>query len=353
MVAKALARAPQATGSNRAELDRLAAEFADELSNLGVRVSELEKYADKVVLHGFLRYTYSSARVEQADGHKNKTNTDRIKFRFEPVATVNDHWTLRARIDADSDMKTNEGVTGDFSLVRGWAQGKYNAFAVNVGKMPMQLDDKLLFDSQLSGASVAFGKDLKLTLQAGRWDRGQLNSSLRLAGSTDPINMQSAGLDYKKSKFNIGASYHHLNTDNFKKASYTKSADDDDANVWVAGLGYRFDKNFALGGQYAQNTTADDYKKAYTIQLDYKSAKRTQANTWGLYAAYRYLGNNVAFHPTYGANGGVEAGHKGWEIGAAYAPWKNILFQAKYVNGKVLTTDRDSEKLFGRVEFFF
>ena len=42
MVAKALARNPQ--GTDRAALDRLAAEFAEELNNLGVRVSELEKY---------------------------------------------------------------------------------------------------------------------------------------------------------------------------------------------------------------------------------------------------------------------------------------------------------------------
>ena len=65
MVAKALARAPQG-GTDRAALDRLAAEFADELSNLGVRVSELEKYADKVVFNGELRYRYWSRRTEQS-----------------------------------------------------------------------------------------------------------------------------------------------------------------------------------------------------------------------------------------------------------------------------------------------
>ena len=47
MVAKAMAKNP--SGANKAELDRLAAEFRDELDALGVRVAELEKYADKVI----------------------------------------------------------------------------------------------------------------------------------------------------------------------------------------------------------------------------------------------------------------------------------------------------------------
>ena len=47
MIAKAMAKNP--TGASKADLDRLAAEFRDELAALGVRVAELEKYADKVV----------------------------------------------------------------------------------------------------------------------------------------------------------------------------------------------------------------------------------------------------------------------------------------------------------------
>ena len=149
------------------------------------------------------------------------------------------------------------------------------------------------------------------------------------------------------------ASYHHLETDNFITTAYADDGDTDDANIWSVGLGYRFTKSFAISGQYADNTKADDYTHAHTIQVDYKGAKKTQANSWGLYAAYRYLGQNVAFHPTYGANGGVDAGNKGWEFGLGYVPVKNILLQAKYVNGEVLSTGRDAEKIFGRVEFFF
>ena len=54
IVAKAMAK-----GAN---VDKLAAEFADELDNLGVRVANLEKKADNVKVTGELRYKYMSKK---------------------------------------------------------------------------------------------------------------------------------------------------------------------------------------------------------------------------------------------------------------------------------------------------
>ncbi|WP_298589537.1 S-layer homology domain-containing protein, partial [uncultured Selenomonas sp.] len=48
MVAKGMARMEIADARDKALLDRLAAEFADELSNLGVRVDNLEQRIDNV-----------------------------------------------------------------------------------------------------------------------------------------------------------------------------------------------------------------------------------------------------------------------------------------------------------------
>ena len=51
MVAKAMAKTNSGAkvgGNDKALLDKLAAEFADELNNLGVRVAKLERNADKV-----------------------------------------------------------------------------------------------------------------------------------------------------------------------------------------------------------------------------------------------------------------------------------------------------------------
>ena len=135
MVAKAMA-SNIAKGSDKAALDRLAAEFAEELNNLGVRVSNLEKYADKVKWSGKIEYTYTSERTDPADtGHKDRENENGFVFRFEPEAEVNNHWSLHARIDAYADMKEDTGDT--FELVRGWAEGDYDNFNLKVGKQEL------------------------------------------------------------------------------------------------------------------------------------------------------------------------------------------------------------------------
>ena len=65
MVAKAMAK-QNVGGTDKALIDKLAAEFADELNNLGVRVAQLEKNADKVQWHGMLRYDIRWIRVPRA-----------------------------------------------------------------------------------------------------------------------------------------------------------------------------------------------------------------------------------------------------------------------------------------------
>ena len=67
MIAKAMAKT-NVSGTDKAMLDKLAAEFSDELNNLGVRVANLERNADKVKWNGEARYTYTSVRNEKQDG---------------------------------------------------------------------------------------------------------------------------------------------------------------------------------------------------------------------------------------------------------------------------------------------
>ena len=167
MVAKAMAKNP--SGASKAELDRLAAEFRDELENLGVRVAELEKYADKVTWNGKIEYTYESVRTDpDKTGHKSKENANGYIFRLEPRAEVNDHWTVNARIDAEGDMKKDE--TTDFSLVRAWAEGDYDKLNLKVGKFEFCPEGEfgLLWDTEISGASLTYGSKWQFNVTGGR-----------------------------------------------------------------------------------------------------------------------------------------------------------------------------------------
>jgi len=108
MIAKAMART-DLSAQNKALLDKLAAEFADELRNLGVRVANLERNADMVKWGGKIEYTYTSVR-QGWHGDKDKENQDKELFRLEPVAEVNDHWHVHARLDASNYMDSDNGV---------------------------------------------------------------------------------------------------------------------------------------------------------------------------------------------------------------------------------------------------
>ena len=359
MIAKAMAKT-DVSAADKALIDKLAAEFSDELNNLGVRVSNLERNADMVKWNGKAEYTYKSNRDKDATKSADrKSNDDQLLFRLEPTAEVNANWHVHARLDASTDLqKDSDDVDGnhggsqdtDVTLKRVWAQGNYGNFQTKLGKFA-QIDDDSIFDTTFSGAEVKFGNKVTFTAGAGRQNLDEdsdLNNKVKLTGTDKTANYQYAGLGYADGKFVGGVDYHHLNADKINYLGAKSS--DDEANIWLAKAAYRFDKTNALNGFYANNTSADDFDKAWSAEYDYKGAQAENKGTWGMWVAYRNLGANTALFSTFDA---ILAGQKGWEVGANYAPFKNIVATLRYGNGKSLLEDHDVENLFGRVEVFF
>ena len=364
MIAKAMAKT-DVSAADKALIDKLAAEFSDELNNLGVRVSNLERNADMVKWNGKAEYTYKSLRNKDTkDPAEKKHNDDQLLFRLEPSAEVNSNWHVHARLDASTDLQQdNADVNGkhggdngkqdtDVKLKRVWAQGNYDNFQVKLGKFA-QIDDDSIFDTTFSGAEVKFGNKVTFTAGAGRLDADDYVTKKDDVVTDDAANYQYAGLGYADGKFVGGVDYHHLNADSFNYAvdrNATKDNVEDNANIWLVKAAYQFDKTNGLNGFYANNTSADDFDKAWSVQYSYKGAEAENKGTWGAWAAYRYLGDNTALFSTFDA---ILAGQKGWEVGANYAPFKNIVATLRYGNGKELWTDDKIENLFGRVEVFF
>ena len=346
MVAKAMAK-ENVPVSDKALIDRLAAEFADELNNLGVRVSNLEKHADMVKWTGLLRYDHISDRHENTK----TSNTERLRFRLMPTAEVNDHWQVKARLTADSNMKTDSGSSGELKLDYANAEGNYGKLNVTLGRIAYttDVDGAMVYDSYLSGGMVKFGNVVKAKVAAGRMSKFSYEGSASLAKET-AANYQGIELSTTLGKLTGGVGYHHFNSNAFKGASPYSKTSTDNANVWMVGGSYTFDKNVALAGAYAQNTEADYYHKAASVELDYKGAKKSDMGSWGAYVAYRHLGKNVAFSPTYNVLGNDQ---KGWAVGATYTLFKNVTTKAEYFKGKDITKDKNASALFGRVEFAF
>ena len=372
MVAKAMAKT-DVSAADKALIDKLyAAEFLlMTLHQPGVRVSNLERNADMVEWNGQARYTYRSLRTEQENGSKDRDNSDKLLLRLEPSAEVNDHWHVNARLDATTEMSDDKG-DGDnhdedkITLKRVYAQGNYKNFQTQLGKFGLYTPEQgLVFDSDnsMSGANVTFGNALKATIYAGRIDVSDQEKGYQLSNRDfdDTANMQGITLQYATpaNKWSGGAAYYHLNTNDFigltdglnNGEGYTNGKNDEDnANIWSANLGYNFDNTSRLFAAYANNTSADNLDKSWQAIYSYKGAQPENKNTWGAYAAYRYLGTYTSI---FGTEDAQVVGAKGWEVGANYAPFHNVLATAKYFNGKGIDSDRDVDTLWGRIQFFF
>jgi len=269
-------------------------------------------------------------------------------------AKVNEHWTGKARIEYKSDMdsaKNSTGADGNIFLNRAYVEGTYGATVIDLGRFPAfsTVDGGMVFDDEMSGGQVVFGKKAQLKLFAGRYRNDDL-----IDGKTSTLMGIEVDTDQSK-KFKAGAAYYHLsNKDGFETADYAgKLYDAKKASIWEVGLGYRFDKNFALNGAYAANTSGDiesKHRRAWSAQLDYKGAKLNQVGSFGLYAAYRHIGNYAVLAPTY--NVGARD-NKGWSVGAKYTIMQNVFLMAEYFDGKQLSTDLKKKEIFTRVEMYF
>ena len=96
IVAKAMAK-----GAN---VDKLAAEFADELDNLGVRVANLEKKADNVKITGEVRYHYADNDEDVDPGY-----TTKLRSRIWLNGAVNEDWSYTAMIQNEQDFRNDKG----------------------------------------------------------------------------------------------------------------------------------------------------------------------------------------------------------------------------------------------------
>ena len=358
MVAKAMAK--NTSGVDKALVDKLAAEFAEELNNLGVRVANLERNADMVKWTGKAEYTYNHHK-DKGNGHSSASDQDgTFLFRLEPSAEVNSNWHVKARLDAKTDVGSDNGSTNNDSKVelkRIWAQGDYDKFQVKIGKFAPINNDSFA-DTTFSGAELSYGKEVKGIVGFGRLNKNSLESAYintwRNPNRRPSGTYQYVGVGYNKGKFDGMLSWHHVKVRNngFTRA-YANEANKEQMNIIGAQAAYAFSKNVSVNGYYAWNKNADKEKKAGSFEVDYKGAQKENKGTWGAWAAYRHLGTNAIISNTYDV---VRTGEKGWEVGFNYTPFKNIVTTLRYGKTKDITNAGGRNKhdnFFGRVEFFF
>ena len=162
IVAKAMAK-----GAN---CDKLAAEFADELDTLGVRVAKLEKGADAVKITGEVRYHYADKDVEKvkidgiASGETGgeKANENQLRSRIWIEGQVNDDWKYTGMLQNTQDFD-NETGDEETKFKRAYVEGKIGGVNVLAGRYNAYLVNGNLYDEHADGIELSYGKDVKFT----------------------------------------------------------------------------------------------------------------------------------------------------------------------------------------------
>ena len=357
IVARAMAKT-DLEKADKALVDKLAAEFAEELDNLGVRVADLEKKSDNVKWGGELRYRYYDIDRDSKAGDETH---NKVLFRLEPKAYIgNSGWTANARLDYEMNLSSDEN-DNNVEVDRAWVEGPLFGTTVQAGRVPVFTAQGLMFDDRISGGTVAFGSDeFKTTLAAGRYNRDHDDADTTLGENVRDITAEYYGVQFDytpNDNLALNAGYTALtgidvnyfnNLDGMARPAY---GDDNTANIWYVGGKYAFDKNVAFVGEYAQNTDADDEDQAWTAELQYKGANPADAGSWGMYAGYRQIETFASIAPTY--DDIIGAGYKGAVVGASYVPAENILATIQYFDGEETKSGQDASKFFANVDFFF
>lgn len=352
VVAKAMAKEEKASAEDRALIQKLSTEYAQELDNLGVKVAALEKKAaaDTVNITGEARLRSEIHKYDTYthDGDTFRSNNDwTLRTRLHVNGKINDEWSYYARLQSINDLnKSNDGGETDVTMDNAYASGPVGATTLTAGRFDYFKGHGLMIDSTLNGANVAFGSKLKTNVFYGT-DNGK-----RFYAEEKP---EAYGVDfeYAAGKTNLNAGYYV-----FKDSSYSPVFDSDKVKVWEVGFDTPIVKNLTLNGDYGKSDV-DEEDTAYLVGLTYKAANVKAPGSFDIFASYRNVeaaaSPAATFDQAY-AWGTQAAGGKGYEVGFHYVPTANALLRFQYVDLKATNDDfaSNKSKLYQtQVEFFF
>ena len=355
IVAKAMAK-----GAN---VDKLAAEFAEELDNLGVRVANLEKKADNVKIAGNIRYEYAHRSGDKAKT-KGAVAKNRLRSRLYVSGQVNDDWTYTARLENNQEFngagKNNVGEE-ETKLNQAWVNGKLGGLKVVAGKTDLTLANGNLYDDTAEYVGISYGKEVKLNAYYGKPVATDYNYDFeKIFGASVSGKVGKLGLSVGYDKFQEGLGG--------AKPMYDQLAKEGEDNaVWNVCASYAFDKNVKLNLTYLHSDlndseialpagVADVDTDGYVINLAYKGANRNKVGSWGAWAAYYDQGAGTVVAHTMKTGDWyyfLTEGFKGYNVGANVTLAKNMVYNLDYYDLEGKETGADTKVLWSRLQINF
>ena len=262
IVAKAMAK-----GAN---VDKLAAEFADELDSLGVRVANLEKKADNVKITGQIRASYRDA--------DDKGHQGRLRTRLFVNGTINEDWTYIGRFennqyyDGADTTKGYSDAAGDDEVKFNWAYviGRVGGVKMEAGRQDFTNAD--VVDITGDGVKLAYGSDWQVKGWA-------------FKGTSDVVDytdtaMQDGDRVYVAA---VEGAFGAVDT----AVRYYKADTVDENEIVEVALAGEVAKYLTLRGSWFNGTVADKAEvgdfdtNGWLVGLSYRGAKASEVGSWG------------------------------------------------------------------------
>ena len=349
IVAKAMAK-----GAN---VDKLAAEFADELDSLGVRVANLEKKADNVKITGQIRMSYRAN--DNGVGTDNSNNSGRLRTRLFLNGQINEDWTYTGRFENNQYYtNTTDDNSEDDDIDLNWAyvSGRVGGVMLDAGRQNFKPHTGNILDTEVDGLKLSYGDKVKVTGYVGKGTDDTFDLSAE-DGFTSDDRLYIADVTAK-----IGV------VDTY--VSYYKVDNGYDQEIYNVGVALPIVKDLKLSGEWMYGSSDEDEdmdNNGYVVGLAYKGAKASQPGSWGVFANYydmpgftyldatndSYNGRMNSWKYEEFGNDEVTDGFKGFEVGANVALAKNIVAGVKYYDLEAREGDLDDQAIWSEVVFTF
>ena len=338
IIARLMANEDQFNAEQRATIDKLAGEYADELDNLGVRVSNLEAKVGNISWSGDARMKWDQSYDSDKLGHADDNFNGRM--RINAHAQVNDSTYVDGLLRTDMDFKDN-GESNDTYMQRLYVHHDFGSHVgVNVGKYAEFFGQTgMFFDSDLKGAELTYTANDAFSLTAGYgrfsdWDN-KWNSNLKDQKNTE----------YGYAQINGAAGRFAYSLD------YIKGADQSKVEVYGGGLTIGLTDKFDVFGDYFKNSDAQGDPDAWTAGLGYGhqddarvgsfrvSVARVDAEKNAVLGGYTYDVSALDALKDTGVTG-----VKFWNAAADVTVAKNVRLHGEYdwnVDAKGVSTDYD------------
>ena len=345
IVAKALAK-----GAN---VDKLAAEFADELDALGVRVAALEKKSDNVKITGQFRYNYESLKQNGVKDHK--TN---IRSRITFTGKVNDNWNYVGLIENIQDLTDNAGnETTNFQ--RAYLEGRLGGLKTVAGrfnKNRLAMGD--IYGTRFDGVDFTYGAKVKLNAYFGKptnanafftsnvKNKDKNGKETAAYGKPDEAWGVNVAADLGKNvnlfvgydQFKASDSEVVAKDESVKPAKEIKGVANGKDKIFDAGLKFKFAKqaDFTATYLHAKLDGAVDgaSKNGFILEANYGGAKAAKPGSWGIGVKYYKTPAGAMVAPGWETSDAMKSlyreGAKGWYAVAKYTVAKNMVADVEY-----------------------